>query len=109
MRANVKKLLYKQITPPITHFFSDAIPTLSACFDELLETNMALLLETDAALLLLVEENVEVEVEVEIEGSMLMEEYELLLLVVLPDIVPLASRYQFAGGSPRHSPTVMGL
>jgi len=77
------------------------MPTVLACFDELLET--------DAALPLLVEENMEVEVEVEVEGPMLMKEYELLLLVVLPDIVPLASRYQFAGGSPRHSPTVTGV
>lgn len=58
---------------------------------------------------------VEVKGELELEVLMLIEVDELLrttalllLLVVLLDIGPLASRYQFAGGSPRHSPTVTG-
>jgi hypothetical protein len=75
-----------------------------------METEVDELLEIDVALLLLlVEMDMETEVEVEVEGPMLMEEDELLPLVVLLDIVQLASRYQFAGGSPRHSPTVTGL
>lgn len=33
----------------------------------------------------------------------------LMTLVVLLDDAPLASRYQFSLGSPRHSPTVTGV